>query len=163
MKIGNSIFSQAKQYYLYIIMKININTKVNQSLLKVWEGFDLALFTKLAPPFPPVVVKAFGGCLKGDKVHLELNFLLFKQDWISDIIEQKSTDTEIFFIDEGTKLPFFLSEWHHKHRLVKEDSGTIIMDEITFKTPFILTDYLFYPLMYLQFLYRKPIYRKIFS
>lgn len=144
-------------------MNIKISTKVNQSLLKVWEGFNLDLFSKLAPPFPPVKVKQFDGCLKGDKVHLELNFIIFKQDWISDIIDQKRTDSEIYFIDEGTKLPFFLSYWHHKHRLVKDEEGTSIIDEITFKTPTILTDYLFYPLMYLQFLYRKPIYKKVFE
>ena len=144
-------------------MNIKISTKVNQSLLKVWEGFNLELFSKLAPPFPPVEVKEFGGCLKGDKVHLELNFLLFKQDWISDIVDQKRTESEIYFIDEGTKLPFFLSYWKHKHRLVKDDEGTLIVDDIIFKTPTILTDYLFYPLMYLQFLYRKPIYKKVFE
>ena len=144
-------------------MNIKISTKVNQSLSKVWEGFNLELFSKLAPPFPPVKVKEFGGCLKGDKVHLELNFLLFKQDWISDIVEQNRTESEIYFIDEGTKLPFFLRYWQHRHRMVKYGEGTIIIDDITFKTPAILTDYLFYPLMYLQFLYRKPIYRKVFK
>lgn len=144
-------------------MNIKISTKVNQSLLKVWEGFNLELFSKLAPPFPPVVVKEFGGCLKGDKVHLELNFILFKQDWISDIVDQKRTESEIYFIDEGTKLPFFLKYWQHRHRLVKDNQGTLIIDDITFKTPTILTDFLFYPLMYLQFLYRKPIYKKVFE
>ena len=144
-------------------MNIKISTKVNQSLSKVWEGFNLELFAKLAPPFPPEEVKEFGGCLKGDKVHLELNFILFKQDWISDIIDQKRTESEIYFIDEGTKLPFFLSYWQHRHRLVKNGESTIIIDDITFKTPTILTDYLFYPLMYLQFLYRKPIYKKVFE
>ena len=144
-------------------MNIIISTKVNQNLLKVWEGFNLELFSKLAPPFPPVKVKEFGGCLTGDKVHLELNFILFKQDWISDIVDQKRTESEIYFIDEGTKLPFFLKYWKHRHRLVKDDEGTLIIDDITFKTPTILTDYLFYPLMYLQFLYRKPIYKKVFE
>jgi ligand-binding SRPBCC domain-containing protein len=145
------------------IVNIKISTKVNQSLLKVWEGFNLELFSKLAPPFPPVVVKEFGGCLKGDKVHLELNFILFKQDWISDIVDQKRTESEIYFIDEGIKLPFFLKYWQHRHRLVKDNQGTLIIDDITFKTPTILTDFLFYPLMYLQFLYRKPIYKKVFE
>ena len=144
-------------------MNIIISTKVNQNLLKVWEGFNLELFSKLAPPFPPVKVKEFGGCLTGDKVHLELNFILFKQDWISDIVDQKRTESEIYFIDEGTKLPFFLKYWKHRHRLVKDDEGTLIIDDISFKTPTILTDYLFYPLMYLQFLYRKPIYKKVFE
>lgn len=144
-------------------MNIKISTKVNQSLLKVWEGFDLELFSKLAPPFPPVEVKEFGGCLKGDKVHLELNFLLFRQDWISDIIDQAQTESEIYFVDKGTKLPFFLRYWQHRHRMVKDGDGTTIIDDITFRTPSILTDYLFYPLLYLQFLYRKPIYRKVFG
>jgi ligand-binding SRPBCC domain-containing protein len=144
-------------------MNIKISTKVNQSLLKVWEGFNLELFSKLAPPFPPVEVKEFGGCLKGDKVHLELNFLLFKQDWISDIVEQKRTESEIYFIDEGSKLPFFLSKWQHRHRIVKDGEKTIITDDITFKTPTVFTDLLFYPLLYFQFLYRKPIYKKVFE
>jgi ligand-binding SRPBCC domain-containing protein len=144
-------------------VNIKISTKVNQSLPQVWEGFNLELFSRLAPPFPPVEVKEFGGCLKGDKVHLQLNFILFKQDWVSDIIDQQSNDSEIYFIDKGVKLPFFLSYWQHKHRMVKDGTATIIIDEISFRTPTIITDYLFYPLMYLQFLYRKPIYQKVFK
>jgi ligand-binding SRPBCC domain-containing protein len=92
-----------------------------------------------------------------------LNFILFKQDWISDIIDQNALESEIYFVDEGSKLPFFLSYWKHRHRMIKDGKGTIIIDDITFKTPSILSDYLFYPLMYLQFLYRKPIYQKVFS
>ena len=38
-----------------------------------------------------------------------------------------------------------------------------IIDEIEFRTPTILTDYIFYPILYLQFLYRKPIYQRIFK
>jgi len=144
-------------------MNIKISTKVNQSLPKVWEGFNLSLFSKLAPPFPPVKVKVFGGCLKGDVVHLQLNFLFFKQDWISEIIDQKQTESEIYFVDEGIKLPFFLSYWHHRHGMVKDEEGTMIIDDIIFKTPTILTNYLFFPFLYLQFLYRKPIYRKVFK
>lgn len=144
-------------------MKILISTKVNQSLSNVWEGFNLELFKVLSPPFPPVEIKEFGGCLKGDKVHLRLNFILFKQDWISDIIEQQSSENSIYFIDKGSTLPFFLKYWQHKHSLIRHESGTIIQDDITFKTPFLLTDILFYPLMYLQFLYRKPIYKRIFQ
>lgn len=144
-------------------MNIQISTKVNQSLLNVWEGFNIELFSKLAPPFPPVEVKEFGGCLKGDTVHLQLNFIFFKQDWISAIVDQKQTDSEIYFIDEGTTLPFFLRYWKHRHRMLKDAENTIIIDDISFKTPSILTDYLFYPLLYLQFLYRKPIYKKVFK
>lgn len=144
-------------------MKILIKTQVNQSILKVWEGFDLNLFEALSPPFPPVEVKQFDGCREGDLVNLELNFLFFKQNWISEIIEQRSSETTIYFIDKGIKLPFFLKYWHHQHLLVKEGTGTIIIDNIEFNTPSTITDFLFYPLLYLQFLYRKPIYKKYFQ
>ncbi len=144
-------------------MKITIQTAVNQSFRQVWAGFDETLFKRLAPPFPPVRVVRFDGCLAGQVVDLELNFILFKQNWTSHIIEQRETVTEIYFIDKGTKLPFFLSFWQHKHRLIQQGEGTIIADEITFQTPFILTNYLMYPLLWVQFLYRKPIYKKAFD
>jgi ligand-binding SRPBCC domain-containing protein len=144
-------------------MKIVIATEVDQPIEQVWKGFNLALFNQLAPPFPPVKVIAFGGCLEGDVVNLELNFGLFKQHWISDIVEQKTTATEIYFIDQAIKTPFFLRFWRHRHRIVANGTGATIIDDIEFTTPTFLTDYLLYPLMYLQFAYRKPIYRRVFS
>ncbi|TAE39837.1 MAG: hypothetical protein EAZ70_04615 [Runella slithyformis] len=144
-------------------MKLIIQTRVNQSYLQVWNGFDKKLFDQLAPPFPPVRVVRFDGCLEGHVVDLELNFLLFKQRWVSHITAQNTTDAEIYFIDEGRQLPFFLSKWKHKHRILKDGTHAIIADEIEFRTPFLLTDYLFYPLMWAQFAYRKPIYRRVFA
>ncbi|WP_026994526.1 SRPBCC family protein [Flectobacillus major] len=144
-------------------MHFVIKTLVNQSLQSVWNGFDLDLFNVLSPPFPPVKVLRFDGCMKGDIVALELNFILFKQVWESEIIEQNSGSTEIYFIDKGTKLPFFLRYWHHRHRIISEQSQTYIIDDITFKTPNILLDIVFYPVLYLLFLYRKPIYKRVFS
>ncbi|MCP1383266.1 SRPBCC family protein [Runella salmonicolor] len=144
-------------------MKLILKTTVQQSYLQVWRGFDETLFRRLSPPFPPVRVVRFDGCLKGNTVELELSFFLFKQRWTSKITEQQGNAEEVFFIDEGVKLPFFLSYWRHRHRIIKDGEHTIIADEIEFRTPSILTDYLFYPLLYGQFLYRKPIYRKVFS
>lgn len=145
-------------------MKIKIATQVKSELKKVVSGFTKELFVKLNPPFPPVVVKQFDGCIKGDKVVLELNFLLFKQEWVSDIIESVEDENGFSFIDVGVKLPFFLSRWRHHHIIKKrEDGGTTIIDDIDFSTGSLLTDLLFYPILYGQFLYRKPIYQKIFS
>lgn len=146
-------------------MHLILTTPVRQSLAQVWAGFDRALFDQLAPPFPPVEVVRFDGCLTGDVVHLRLNFIFFKQDWISDIIDQQTTSDEIFFVDEGTKLPFFLRYWQHRHRLVRDPGtgDTLVIDDITFRTPTLLTDYLFYPLLWLQFAYRKPIYKRVFG
>ena len=149
-------------------MKLTIRTIVTAPLATVWAGFDRDLFNRLSPPFPPVRVLRFDGCKKGDVVSLELNFIFFKQVWNSDIIDQQSMPDrtrpdEIFFIDQGTKLPFFLSAWHHKHRLIRQGTGTVIADEITYQTPFRVLDYLFYPLLWAQFVYRKPIYRRVFG
>lgn len=147
-------------------MHILLKTQVEQPLSTVWAGFDRSLFKHLSPPFPPVNVLRFDGCLKGDIVHLQLNFLLFRQDWISRIVDQQSTDAEIYFVDEGTKLPFFLSYWQHHHRLLRsadhDGEQTVVVDDITFRTPFLVTDYLFYPILWLQFAYRKPIYKRVF-
>lgn len=147
-------------------MHIVLKTQVEQSLPDVWAGFDRTLFEKLSPPFPPVDVVRFDGCLKGDTVHLRLNFLLFRQDWISQIVDQQTSPNEIFFVDQGFQLPFFLTYWQHHHRLQcsADQAGdqTIIVDDIIFQTPFRLTDYLLYPLLWIQFAYRKPIYRRMF-
>ncbi|SFT76826.1 Ligand-binding SRPBCC domain-containing protein [Algoriphagus locisalis] len=144
-------------------MKINLSTQVNQDYLSVKNGFDETLFTKLSPPFPPVKLARFDGSEVGDLVSLELNFLLFKQNWTSEITESSTTESEYFFVDSGTKLPFFLKKWRHKHRIIKHGKNSIIRDEIEFSAPFGLATLLLYPAIYLQFLYRKPIYKKIFA
>lgn len=150
-------------------MHLYLKTYVSQPADQVWTGFDRTLFDQLAPPFPPVDVVRFDGCKTGDIVHLRLNFLFFKQDWISLISDQQATETEIYFVDTGTKLPFFLSQWQHRHRLLRLNarpnaaSQTCIVEDITFHTPTRLTDYLLYPLLWLQFAYRRPIYRRFFG
>ncbi|MVM30536.1 hypothetical protein GO755_10870 [Spirosoma sp. HMF4905] len=148
-------------------MQFVLKTQVNQSLSIVWSGFNRSLFEQLSPAFPPVNVVRFDGCLRGDVVHLQLNFFLFRQDWISLIVDQQTSNEEIYFIDQGTRLPFFLTFWRHRHglcRSVDELTGqeqTIIIDDVTFRTPFLLTNYLLYPILWLQFAYRKPVYRRV--
>ncbi|MCE7994886.1 MAG: hypothetical protein HEP71_23115 [Roseivirga sp.] len=143
-------------------MNITIKTIVDQRLREVIAGFNGELFLKLNPPFPKVRLVRFDGCKKGDIVSMELNFLLFKQTWTSEITEDQSSPHEFFFIDKGIQLPFFFKFWQHKHILQVKDDKTVVIDDITYQTPTLLTDWLMYPLLYLQFLYRKPIYRKVF-
>lgn len=144
-------------------MKINIETTVEQDFLQVKKGFNESLFTKLSPPFPPVSLLRFDGSKKGDLVTLELDFIFFRQKWTSLITEDRTDDKEFFFVDQGTELPFFLKEWRHKHRIIKKGTGSIIRDEITFKAKPGLLGIFLYPAMYLQFLYRIPIYKKYFT
>lgn len=144
-------------------MRICIRSKVEQPIEKVFSGFNEELFLALNPPGIPVELLRFDGSEKGDEVHLKLKFPGFPQIWVSEIIDSGNSDQEIFFIDEGRKLPFFLSHWHHQHRIVKDGSGSIIVDDISFRGRFPFLSVLLYPALYLQFLYRKPVYRRFFA
>lgn len=144
-------------------MKINLETPVEQGYLDVKSGFDQSLFKKLSPPFPPVRLLRFDGSQKGDIVVLELDFIFFKQNWTSEISEDRTTEKEFFFVDQGVELPFFLKKWKHTHRVISTGIGSIIRDEIEFEAPFGLLTFLLYPVLYIQFAYRKGIYRRIFK
>ncbi|MCE7055923.1 hypothetical protein LZF95_14675 [Algoriphagus sp. AGSA1] len=144
-------------------MKINFSTKVSQDYLSVKKGFDKTLFQKLSPPFPPVKLLRFDGSEVGDLVSLELNFLLFRQRWTSEITDSHTDKSEYFFVDEGVELPFFLKKWKHKHRIIKEGNHTKIRDEVEFDGGSGLLSLLLYPALYLQFAYRKPIYKRVFA
>jgi len=144
-------------------MKIHLETLVKQDFKTVWQGFTKELFLALTPPYTPVEVIRFDGCKKGDEIHLEIQFFLFKQAWHSIVTEQVETDDEIYFIDEGVKLPFFLSYWHHKHRILKQTEGTLLIDEITFESMHGFGSLSTYPALYLQFASRQAIYRQWFD
>lgn len=144
-------------------MKIEIETHVDQDYLTVKEGFDKSLFENLNPPFPPVKIMRFEGSSKGDIVSLELNFFFFRQCWTSKITEDHTDTREHYFIDQGVELPFFLKYWKHKHRIIQYEKGSVIRDEIEYKAPFGLLTLLLYPVLYLQFWLRKPIYKRYFG
>jgi ligand-binding SRPBCC domain-containing protein len=144
-------------------MQIQIETPVGQSYLDVKDGFNETLFKKLSPPFPPVKLLRFDGSRKGDLVTLELNFIFFKQKWTSEIIQDSTTDLEFSFVDQGVELPFFLKKWKHRHRVISSGIGSVIRDEIEYEAPFRLLTYALYPALWLQFAFRRPIYKKIFK
>ncbi len=143
-------------------MRLVIETPVAQPPETVMAGFNQDLFIKLNPPFPPVKVLRFDGSKRGDEVHLELNMLLFKQRWISVITEDGANDNEFYFVDEGKRLPFFLSYWRHRHRIVRAGEGSTIVDDITFRAPLHLSA-LLWPSLRAQFAYRCPVYQQVFG
>jgi len=143
-------------------MRIIIKTKVEQDYRSVWQGFDEDLFKALKPPLMPLELVRFDGSHKGDLVHLRVG--PFKQGWVSEITEQGESEDEIYFIDEGRTLPFPLKTWRHHHRIQKApDGGSFIIDDFSYTTPTLLTDWLFYPLLYAQFAARGPVYRQFFK
>ncbi len=144
-------------------MHILIQTQVLAPLQTVAEHFDQRLLTFVSPPFPPTRLLRYEGNHAGAEVHVELNFLFFRQVWKSKIISFQKNDKQMIFVDEGIQCPFFLNYWHHEHKVdAVSESVSLITDDIHFRTPFWLTDYLLYPIMYLQFWYRQPRYRMYF-
>lgn len=143
-------------------MRILIRTKVEQPAEKVFARFDRDLFLALAPPFPPARLQRFDGCETGDEVHLQV-WALGWRDWHALITNHRVDEKGAYFRDEGKVLPFFLRFWQHNHYINKEVNGSEIVDDIEYRTGSALTDLLFYPAFWLQFAYRKPIYRKLFK
>lgn len=153
-------------------MNILFRTNVEQPYQEVAAGFTRELFEKLSPKNPPITLKRFDGCKYGDEVHIEMTIPILnrKEEWISRIVkagEVMGHDTftdEWYFIDEGIKLPFFLTYWRHTHRVLQAEGGVgaVIIDDIEYRTPWYLL-----PIVYLalsgQFAARQPIYREVFK
>ena len=144
-------------------MNLILKTKVRGNYIDIINKFDLDLFTALAPPGPKIEIIEFTGSKKGDRVHIR--FLSpIKTEWISDITADEINETEAFFIDEGTTLPFPLKYWKHKHLIRKiDDDNSEIIDDINYRGANSLLTLLMYPAMFLAFFPRKWIYRKYFS
>lgn len=145
-------------------MRIKIETLVNCNYKDVSKKFNRDLFIALKPPLVQLELKVFDGCETGDKVEMELGILGMKQEWKSLITEHGLSDKESFFVDEGVVLPPPLKEWKHHHILENvNDTKTKIIDDIQFSTGFKLLDIIIYPVLYVQFWYRKPIYKQFLN
>jgi ligand-binding SRPBCC domain-containing protein len=144
-------------------MNLTLKTKVNQNYKKVFPQFNQKLFLALKPPFLPVKLDRFDGSNKDNQVHMTINLIFIKEKWITVITEEGEKENELYFIDEGTVLPFFLKKWKHKHRIIKDGEESVIIDDIYYETPNILFDLFFYCVFFIQFLYRKPVYKKYFK
>ncbi len=142
-------------------MEIKIETVVDGNAAQVFEQFELDLFTALLPPLGIIKLMRFDGSKEGDEVHLSFPL---GQQWISVITESVSEMGRYWFIDEGKQLPWPLRDWKHRHIVTSEEQGkSRIIDHISFSTGIKVLDFLFYPLLYLSFLMRKPAYLKYFA
>jgi ligand-binding SRPBCC domain-containing protein len=138
-----------------------ITCRVSASLPYVWSKFDQNLLAKLAPPFPIAQIIQFDGCQVNDKVCIELDFLLYKTRWNSEITAYQVDATSYVFVDEGTRVPFGIKTWRHEHRIesISEQESAVI-DKIKFQTNHKLLDWLLFPLIWGMIAYRLPLYKK---
>ena len=143
-------------------MNFKISTKVKQDYETVFAGFDVHLFKELKPPLVGLEVLRFDGCKTGDEVHVKINTFGVKQLWKSLITANFKDAKSIYFVDEGSLLPRPLKYWKHKHEIAKFIENSIIIDNITYRTGNVLLDLLIFPLFYMQFYFRKGIYKRYF-
>lgn len=114
-------------------MKIEIVNPVQRNYQEVFDGFSAELFEYLAPKGQLKLLR-FDGCGKGDVI--DIQFLKpIKARWISEVVKFHKSEEEIYFIDEGRKLPFGLVYWQHQHIIRKtgHDSCDII-EKIEYQT-----------------------------
>jgi ligand-binding SRPBCC domain-containing protein len=145
-------------------MHFQIRTPVAGNPREVFKRFDRALFMRLAPPGVRLTLHQFDEPLAvGGVVHLEVKFFgLLRQEWFNRITALEAGDRQSSFVDEGERLPWPLRRWRHHHIIRLGPQGTEIVDDITYHSANALLDVLMFPIVYFQFLYRKPVYRKYF-
>jgi ligand-binding SRPBCC domain-containing protein len=144
-------------------MNFIIKTAVGSTTKEaVMAGFTSDLFLKLAPPFPKLKLLRYDGCEKGHEVHLQMDFLLYKRNWISVITENGVTETEFYFVDEGTLVPAPIKNWKHKHIIRQLGNSVEIEDNVTYSCGNMIIDKLIFLPIFFLFLYRKPIYKNYF-
>ncbi|MBX0291836.1 hypothetical protein K3G63_15395 [Hymenobacter sp. HSC-4F20] len=146
-------------------MRFYLRTPVATSPKQVWQGFSRKLFLDLAPPFPPFRLRRFDGCQRGDEVHIELGTSRLHYPWTALITDHGVlADGTYYFVDEGQQLPPPLRFWRHRHLLQPApDGGTYIVEDLEYHTGGRLLDALLYPLVWAQFAWRRPIYRRWFG
>ena len=146
-------------------MHVTLRTAVAQPPAQVMAGFTRELFVALAPPFPKLRVLRFDGCHTGDQVEIELDTLVKRLPWTSLIVDDgQLPDGTLFFVDEGRVLPPPLRYWRHRHLIEPGPrGGSVIVDDLEYRSSSRVLDTLLYPAMWAQFAWRQPIYRRWFT
>lgn len=127
---------------------------------EAYSVFTDQLLTTLSPPFAKPVTRLYEGNRPGHRLHFILHTPLGAKTWTGKVTEEQVSEAEIYFIDEGAEMPFGLTYWRHKHRLIKTNEGTRIRDEVQFETKNSFLAFFLFPVLWFQLLYRKPMYEK---
>lgn len=144
-------------------LRLSFRSTVDASFETVSEGFNIDLFRALCPAFPKVSIERFDGICEGDLVALKLGFYFFSWEWSGKVISHHLTENKLCFVDNGDRLPPFLSYWEHEHVVTKDGKETVIEDNITFRSGRGWPDFLVKMMISMQMMPRKKIYRNYFE
>lgn len=144
-------------------MRFQIKASVRGNYRDIMNRFDRQLFEYLLPKGVGLELVEFGGSEKGARVHIQCHAPI-SATWISDIVEDGMNDSEAWFIDKGTTLPFGLRYWHHRHVVRKvSETESLIIDDITYRFGNSLLTFLMFPAVYFGFLPRQRQYKRYFG
>ncbi len=144
-------------------MKLKLNTQVKGNYQKIMAAFDRSLFEALKPPFGKMEIVEFTGSKKGDRVHIKFHSPI-KAEWVSDIVEDEMTEDMASFVDVGTKLPWPIATWTHRHIVERVDEdNSMIIDDISFTGTNLVFSLILFPAIFMGFYPRKKIYQAYFK
>jgi ligand-binding SRPBCC domain-containing protein len=145
-------------------MKLYFETPISRPFEEVRDRFNRDLFIYLAPEIIPFELKKFDGCKTGDEVHISLGPQGFKQEWVSLITFEETTEKGWSFIDEGKVLPWPLKSWKHHHRVDKiSESECRIVDDIQYECSPGFLNACMKPFFWSMFFIRPGRYKKFFK
>jgi ligand-binding SRPBCC domain-containing protein len=150
----------------YHTMRFQILTRVQGNHRDVFLKFDHSLLLQLSPPGVHIKLLHIQEPSEPNAyIRLQVTILgIIRQNWENVFSHYELREDECHFVDEGRKMPFPIRYWRHDHRVLADGPDhAIINDDITFKTGFLPLDWLMYPILWLQFRYRQPIYRRVFG
>ncbi|MFN8393472.1 MAG: hypothetical protein U0176_02220 [Bacteroidia bacterium] len=146
-------------------MRFLIKTAVKGEPRKVFAGFDHNLLLKLSPPGMRIDLIHADPAEKPDGyIHLKVTMLgIIRQEWKNRFSNYEINDDRCHFVDQGDMMPFPIKLWRHDHRVERLEGTTHIIDDVQYGTNFFLLDWLLFPVLWFQFRYRRPIYRRHFG
>jgi ligand-binding SRPBCC domain-containing protein len=147
-------------------MRFQILTKVQGNHRSVFLRFNHSLLLQLTPPGMRMELLEFQDPQEPNgKIEMRVTILgLIKQEWENAFSDYELGEAECHFVDQGVKMPFPIRLWRHDHRVLADGPDqAIINDDVTFGSGFFLMDWMLFPILWLQFRYRRPIYRRVFG
>lgn len=143
-------------------MRIYLKTKIRKDFHKVAAGYNQDLFNYLLPPLGLVSLVRYDGQQPGNIIHLRFRGLF--KDWKVVIKDVWTSPREYRFVDRGLSMPFGMTYWQHVHRVVAiGPNQSALIDQMEYKTNWLLLDLLLYPLLFLSFFPRKWKYKSYYE
>lgn len=109
----------------------NYITSMDHHIDEVWPFFSNANNLVRISSYPKVSLQANPSTVKGDRLHLILNFGLFRLNWLLVIQEVHERS---FFVDEALRIPFPFRAWRHTHSFIQQSDSTVMQDKIEFES-----------------------------